>query len=137
MFCVPGFRQRSLWAFNLLLDSCFPLSPWLRKMPPGLHVLKNRTRRAVPPPITSVDHNCLLVDHGFLWPVWVIWKDTHHVLGSTNLPMWLIFPEDTWNISFNKTAAESGVGCGNQDQLRKPCVSCGNAAIWTKILNQQ
>ena len=50
------------------------------------------------------------------------------VLGSTNLPMWLFFPEDTWNISFNKTAAESGVGYGNRDQLRKTLYELRKAA---------
>jgi len=47
--------------------------------------------------------------------------------------MWLFSLEDTWNIAIKKMAAESGIGCGIRDQLRKPCISCGIAALEPKI----
>jgi len=46
--------------------------------------------------------------------------------------MWLFSLEDTWIISNKKMVAESGIGCGIKDRLRKPVT----AAEW-QHLNQK
>ncbi len=110
-----SWRSWSLWAMNPALDH----------VP---HGLQNTDKSSFPPTwpnslrinvkLPLFDRNLTPFDRRYRWRGWLNWwhRNLEHIY--SNMPMWLVLQNSTWNLEINKMAAGSSDGCGISRWLR-------------------